>query len=154
MNPNACVKSLNSNMRCRCPFTTLQPSSVHSPAAISCFDNFPLVIGPPLPSGTFKLIHSLSGTVYRVRGRTRSVGAFWSTSRSRAELAMRGAAISLLTRERTSLYGSFFAFFFAMYHDLIKTKAIQFNPEQGAYKTEVDKIPIRRRRISRRRLAE
>jgi hypothetical protein len=91
---------------------------------------------------------------YRVRGRARSVGAFWFTSRSRAELAMRGAAISFLTRERTSLYGSFFAFFLAMDHDVIKTKAMQFNAEQGVYKTEVARYPIRRRRILRRRLAK
>src|ERR1700693_5328717 len=51
MNPNACVKSLNWNMRCRFPLTTLQPLSVRSPAAISCFDNFPLFIDSPVPYG-------------------------------------------------------------------------------------------------------
>src|ERR1700674_1156434 len=49
MNPNACLKSLNSNTRCRFPFTTLQPSSLRSPAAISCFDSFPLLMCPPVP---------------------------------------------------------------------------------------------------------
>jgi len=67
---------------------------------------------------------------------------------------MRGAAISFLTRERTSLYGSFFAFVLAMDHDVIRAKAMQFNPEQGAYKTEVARYPMTRRRILRRRLAE
>src|ERR1700682_5352756 len=60
MNPNASVKSLNSNMRCRFPFTTLQPSSLYNPAAISCFDNFPL---PALLSVIFNLIHLSSGTI-------------------------------------------------------------------------------------------
>jgi hypothetical protein len=37
MNPNASVKSLNSKMRWRFPFTTLQPSILRNPAAILRF---------------------------------------------------------------------------------------------------------------------
>src|ERR1700686_3280198 len=59
MNPNACLKSLNSNTRCRFPFTTLQPSSLRSPAAISCFDNFPLFMDPPVPGVSFVYLHGL-----------------------------------------------------------------------------------------------
>jgi hypothetical protein len=50
-------------MRCRFPLTMLQPSSLHSTAAISCFDNFPLLIGPPVPSGTFSLVDPSSCAV-------------------------------------------------------------------------------------------
>src|ERR1700722_5240933 len=40
MNPNAAEKSLNSNTRCRFPFTTLHPLSFFNSAAISCSESF------------------------------------------------------------------------------------------------------------------
>src|ERR1700674_2651042 len=40
MNPKAAEKSLNSNTRCRFPFTTLQPLSFRNSAAISCSESF------------------------------------------------------------------------------------------------------------------
>jgi hypothetical protein len=88
---------------------------------------------------------------YRARGRTRSeceyglllshflgrfVRASWFTSCSRAALAMRGSVISFLTRERDPWSSSFWVLFLAIYiYAVIKTKTIQFNLEQGEYKT-------------------
>src|SRR5579872_4946850 len=40
MNPKAAEKSLNSNTRCRFPFTTLQPLSLRNSTAISCSESF------------------------------------------------------------------------------------------------------------------
>src|SRR5579872_6073774 len=40
MKPNACVKSLNSNTRCRFPFSTLQPLSFRNSSAICCSESF------------------------------------------------------------------------------------------------------------------
>src|ERR1700688_4717432 len=40
MNPNAAEKSLNSNTRCRFPFTTLHPLSFFNSAAISFSESF------------------------------------------------------------------------------------------------------------------
>jgi hypothetical protein len=45
--PKRLPEILEFKMRCRFPFTNRQPSSFLSPAATSCFDNFPLVIGIP-----------------------------------------------------------------------------------------------------------
>src|ERR1700730_15049665 len=56
MNPNACVKSLNSNVRCRFPFTTLQPLSLLSPTATCCFDSLPLLMDLPVPFVCFDII--------------------------------------------------------------------------------------------------
>src|ERR1700688_4144867 len=94
MNPNACLKSLNSNTRCRFPFTTLQPSSLRSPAAISCFDSFPLLMCPPVPRqlqfNRFFTRHSASHfgsssalrLYFRREAITRKNGQFRSVSRT------------------------------------------------------------------------
>src|SRR5882757_1804464 len=44
MKPKACVKSWNSNTRCRFPFTTLQPPRLRRPPLISCSESFVLAM--------------------------------------------------------------------------------------------------------------
>src|ERR1700721_1795135 len=44
MNPKAAEKSLNSNTRCKFPFTTLHPLSFFNSAAISCSESFAAAI--------------------------------------------------------------------------------------------------------------
>src|ERR1700686_84934 len=61
MKENASEKSLNSNTRCKFPFTTLQPSSLASSAEICCSDSFAVAMkssrGIPHVAARFSKVH-------------------------------------------------------------------------------------------------